>query len=118
MPYCCLSSSSVNCFGGGGGTGWFLFQTLLASGPEPAPFNFPIDRGTLLPPDFATSRGFAVRSVDAFVCAVLAVLSPERAAGTVTADFARKFFVTDTDLNEVGFLTAELVRTWPSGLLA
>lgn len=96
--------------------GWFLFQTLLASGPEPAPFSFN-ERGTLLAPDFATRRGFAVCRVEAVVGPAGAGFSPGRAMGVDTADFARKFFVTETDLNEAGFLT-ELVRRWPSGLLA
>jgi hypothetical protein len=110
IPYCCFSSSSVNCFGGGGGTGWFLFHTLLASGPEPAPLTFPSARGALPEPDLATRRGFAVRTVAEVAGAASAALSPGRAAGVVTADF-RKFFVTETDLNVDGFFI-ELLRTW------
>jgi hypothetical protein len=32
-----------------------------------------------------------------------------------TADFARKFFVTETDLKAAGFLSEELVRKWLPG---
>lgn len=108
----------MNCFGGAGGTGWFLFHTLLASGPEPAPLSFPSVRGVLLPPDFATRRGRAVCTVDAATELDKGILSPGRGTGAATADFARKFFVTDTDLNAAGFLTVELVRKCaPGGLV-
>lgn len=116
MPYCCFSSSSVNCLGGGGGTGWFLFQTLLASGPEPAPFIFPKARGALALPDLATSRGLAVCKSEALGCTAGAAFSPGRATGVDTADFARKFLVMLTDLNVDGFLV-ELARTWPAASL-
>jgi hypothetical protein len=110
IPYCCLSSSSVNCFGGGSGTGWFLFHTLLASGPEPAPLIFPRVRGALPVPDLATSRGFAMSREAVEVGAAGVAFSPGRAVGVDTADFARKFFVTETDLKVEGFFM-EFVRT-------
>lgn len=112
MPYCCLSSSSVYCFGGGGGTGWFLFHTLLASGPAPAPFIFPSVRGAFVVPDLATRRGFAVNNDDVAGCTAGAALRPGDAAGVEAADFARKLFVTETDLKAAGFFI-ELVRTCP-----
>lgn len=113
MPYCCLSSSSVNCFGGAGGTGWFLFQTLLASGPEPAPLTFPSVRGALPVPSLATRRGFAVSTAAEAEGAAGAAFSPGRVVGVETTDFARKFFVTETDLKVDGFFI-EFVRTWPA----
>lgn len=108
----------MNCLGGGGGTGWFLFQTLLASGPAPAPFVLVNEERDMLPsplPDLATKRGFAISMVEAFVCPAGVPLSPGRTDGTETADFAKKFFVTETDLKEAGFLT-EFDRKCPAGL--
>ena len=90
--------------------GWFLFHTLLASGPELAPLTLPKVRGALPVPDLATRRGLAVRAVAAVVGASGAAFSPGRAAGAATADL-RKFFVTDTDLKVEGFFI-EFVRTW------
>jgi hypothetical protein len=112
MPYCCFSSSSVYCFGGGGGTGWFLFHTLLASGPDPVPFIFPRARGAFAVPDLATRRGFAVNKAEVGGCTAGAALRPGDAAGVEAADFARKFFVTETDLKADGFFS-ELVRVLP-----
>ena len=109
IPYCCLSSSSVYCFGGGGGTGWFLFHTLLASGPDPAPFIFPSARGVFAAPVLATRRGFAVNTDDVGGCTAGAGFRPGEAEGVEAADFARKLFVTETDLKAVGFFR-ELVR--------
>ncbi|KAH8640780.1 hypothetical protein IG631_03721 [Alternaria alternata] len=109
MPYCCLSSSSVYVLGGGAGTGWFLFQTLLASGPAPAPLVCPSARGVLPAPDLATRRGFAVRT-DVLGGAAGAAFSPGRAAGVEGTVLARKLLVTDTDLNGC-FFAVELVRT-------
>lgn len=111
MPYCCLSSSSVYCFGGAGGTGWFLFHTLLASGPDPAPLSCPIVRGAFAVPDLATRRGFAVSRDEVGGCTAGAAFRPGDADGVDAADFARKLFVTDTDLKAAGFFV-ELVRTW------
>ena len=116
MPYCCLSSSSVNCLGGGGGTGWFLFHTLLPSGPVPTPFALANVRETFIPlPDLATNRGFAVWRAEASVCPDGVALSPGRTTGVEATDLARKFLVTETDLNEEGFLI-EFDRKCPAGL--
>jgi hypothetical protein len=54
-------------------------------------------------PDFATNRGFAVRSVGPLVCPAEATFAPGPGLGVETADFAKKFFVTETDLNDAGF---------------
>jgi hypothetical protein len=116
MPYCCLSSSSVYCFGGGGGTGWFLFQTLLASGPDPAPFIFPKVRGAFAAPDLATSRGFAVKMEEVGGCTAGAAFRPGEADGVDAADLARKLFVTETDLKAAGFFV-EFVRAVPASCL-
>jgi hypothetical protein len=65
IPYCCFNSSSVNCLGGGGATGLFLFQTLLASGPGPAAEAPDRPVRVVNPPpmaDLATRRGFAPRA--------------------------------------------------------
>lgn len=65
-------------------------------------------------PDLATRRGFAVSNDEALGCTAGAALSPGRATGVETADLARKFLVTDTDLKVEGFFTDELVRIWPA----
>lgn len=39
-------------------------------------------------------------------------------AGVETAVFARKCFVTDTDLKDVGFLTVDLVPSFPARLVS
>lgn len=107
----------MNCFGGAGGTGWFLFHTLLASGPDPAPLSFPKVRGVLEPPDLATRRGRAVCNVEIAGVADAGALSPGRAAGVETADLAKKLFVTDTDLKATGFFSEELLRRCPPSCL-
>lgn len=72
-------------------------------------------------PDFATSRGFDTRVADAvaeLVVELPAPLSPDfGGVGPVAPFAARKVLLTDTALNDIGFLTVEEVRTWPSTVL-
>jgi hypothetical protein len=91
---------------------------LLASGPEPIPFVFSEERVTLPRPlpDFATRRGFWVGCVDEIACPGVVGFKPGLAAGVETADLARKFFVTDTDLKGACFFTTEFDRKCPAGL--
>lgn len=100
----------------------FLFHTTLASGAEPdllpAPVAAALDVEIKLLPDFATSRGFDTSVADAvaeLVVALPAPLSPGFDGVGPAAPFAaRKVLLTDTALNDIGFLTVEEVRTWPS----
>lgn len=103
----------------------FLFHTALASGaapdllPEPVAAALEVDIKLL--PDFATSRGFDIRVADAvaeLVAELPAPLSPDLGGvGPVAPFAARKVLLTDTALNDIGFLTVEEVRTWPSAVL-
>jgi hypothetical protein len=109
----------------------FLFQTLLASGPPTEPVPLAKLDLALNPPsaDFATNRGLSDKlagddrparetreHVSYFVCHFSDQLhqpfSPGRTLDSGTLALARKFFVTDTDLKLVGFLT-EFVRACP-----
>lgn len=94
---------------------------MLGSGPVPVPFNFDRpERPIVLPtplPDFATSRGFAVGCGEIDAWLVGATLSPAF-EGADTAVFARKCFVTDTDLKDVGFLVMDLVPSFPARLVS
>jgi hypothetical protein len=62
-------------------------------------------------PDLATRRGFAVSKDEVGGCTAGAAFRPGEADGVDAADFAKKLFVTDTDLKAAGFFV-ELVRTW------
>jgi hypothetical protein len=84
----------------------------------PAPVTAAREVDIKLLPDFATSLGFDTKDADAV--AELAVelpvpLSPGLGGvGPVAPFAARKVLLTDTALNDIGFLTVEEVRTWPS----
>lgn len=108
--------------GGGEHVRLFLFHTALASGAAPdllpAPVAAALEVDIKLLPDFATSRGFDTRVADAveeLVVALPVTLSPDFDGMGPAAPFAaRKVLLTDTALNDIGFLTVEEVRTWPS----
>lgn len=87
----------------------------------PAPAAAALEVDIKLLPDFATSRGLDTRVADAvveLVAELLAPLSPDLGGVAPVAPFvARKVLLTDTALNDIGFLTVEEVRTWPSTVL-
>jgi hypothetical protein len=97
-----------------------LFHTAFASGAAPGfpPFAAVEVRGaeSRRPlPDFATNRGLAaVLKAPGWAAAAVAALSPSFEGVAGVAPFAaRKVLLTDTGLNDVGFFTADAVRTWP-----
>lgn len=69
-------------------------------------------------PDFATRRGFDTVDVDGAAGAGVEVLAPLSAdlAGMAAAGFfaARKVLLTETGLNDVGFLIEAGLAAWPS----
>jgi hypothetical protein len=81
----------------------------------PAPAAAALEVDIKLLPDFATSRGFDTRVADAVAELVVELTVPlSPAFGGVGPFAARKVLLTDTALNDIGFLTVEEVRTWPS----
>jgi hypothetical protein len=102
----------------------FLFQTAFGSGAAPlVPFTPAEDLATRPEPDLATKRGrAAVRDMvpagDARVDEAVDLSATFEGALVEAPLAARKVLLTETGLNEAGFLTDEEVRPWPfsSGL--
>ena len=145
MPYCCLSSSSVNCLEGVGaaaalvsrGSVTFHVRTYAdscsrpSSGLVPQSHSFLTVRFSRLryrepswPPSEVAQLPNLLFQAARWTCLFQRLatsqnhlnmrpgvpFSPTRAVGVAVAALARKFFVTETDLNAAGFFT-ELERT-------
>lgn len=84
----------------------------------PAPSVAVLEVDIKLLPDFATRRGFDTTELDGVAelgVEAPATLSPALGGiGPVVPFAARKVLFTDTALNDIGFLTVDEVRTWPS----